>query len=86
LDLPKKKEMLLFCPLVPKQKALYDASVRGIKSLREFLVNKMDEEKAKVEESSVAGSTANVSETVNGSEMSVENNEPQQQLGMFSYQ
>ncbi|KAJ3091977.1 hypothetical protein HK102_011881 [Quaeritorhiza haematococci] len=36
-DLPKKKEYLIYCPLVPKQKELYDAALGGVAGLREFV-------------------------------------------------
>ncbi|KAI9339899.1 P-loop containing nucleoside triphosphate hydrolase protein [Obelidium mucronatum] len=42
VDLPKKRELLLFAPLVPKQKELYDACVGGISHFREYLIEKMD--------------------------------------------
>ncbi|KAJ3402286.1 hypothetical protein CcCBS67573_g01001 [Chytriomyces confervae] len=42
VDLPKKRELLLFAPLVPKQKELYDACVGGINQFREYLIEKMD--------------------------------------------
>ncbi|KAJ3117970.1 hypothetical protein HDU96_004646 [Phlyctochytrium bullatum] len=38
IELPKKKEFLLFAPLVPRQKELYDACVRGLGQLRELLM------------------------------------------------
>ncbi|KAI8619340.1 SNF2 family N-terminal domain-containing protein [Chytriomyces sp. MP71] len=43
VDLPKKRELLLFAPLVPKQKELYDACVGGISQFREYLIEKMDD-------------------------------------------
>ncbi|KAJ3093898.1 hypothetical protein HK100_006360 [Physocladia obscura] len=42
LDLPKKRELLLFAPLMPKQKELYDACVGGIQQFREYLIEKRD--------------------------------------------
>ncbi|KAI9337602.1 SNF2 family N-terminal domain-containing protein [Zopfochytrium polystomum] len=41
LDLPKKKEYLVFAPLSPKQKELYAASMSGFRSLRDFLLQKI---------------------------------------------
>jgi ATP-dependent DNA helicase len=43
VDLPKKKEYLLFAPLMPKQKELYDACVRGVHGLRQYMVEKVTE-------------------------------------------
>ncbi|KAJ3380231.1 hypothetical protein HDU84_006066 [Entophlyctis sp. JEL0112] len=42
VDLPKKRELLLFAPLMPKQKELYDACVGGLSQFREYLIDKMD--------------------------------------------
>ncbi|KAJ3327951.1 hypothetical protein HDU76_010850 [Blyttiomyces sp. JEL0837] len=47
VDLPKKKEYLLFAPLMPKQKELYDACVRGINSLRDLLTQKLEDRQKK---------------------------------------
>ncbi|KAI8851824.1 SNF2 family N-terminal domain-containing protein [Chytridium lagenaria] len=46
IDLPKKKEFLLFAPLVPRQKELYDACVKGMGKLREFLIKEIGDKKA----------------------------------------
>ncbi|KAJ3208218.1 hypothetical protein HDU67_006938 [Dinochytrium kinnereticum] len=46
IDIPKKKEFLLFAPLVPRQKELYDACVKGLGRLREFLKNEIEEKRA----------------------------------------
>ncbi|ORY44788.1 hypothetical protein BCR33DRAFT_679304 [Rhizoclosmatium globosum] len=42
VDLPKKRELFLFAPLVPKQKELYDACVGGIAQFREYLIQKRE--------------------------------------------
>ncbi|KAJ3072793.1 hypothetical protein HDU98_002872 [Podochytrium sp. JEL0797] len=57
VDLPKKRELLLFAPLVPKQKELYDACVGGIAQFREYLIDKMDSN-AKAAEEEEAGDVA----------------------------
>ena len=37
IDLPQKKEFLVYAPLSRRQKELYDASIRGLESLRQLL-------------------------------------------------
>ncbi|KAJ3016621.1 UNVERIFIED_CONTAM: hypothetical protein HDU68_012113 [Siphonaria sp. JEL0065] len=51
VDLPKKRELLLFAPLVPKQKEVYDACVGGIAQFREYLIDKMDSNQRAVDAS-----------------------------------
>ncbi|KAJ3179280.1 hypothetical protein HK101_010051 [Irineochytrium annulatum] len=66
VELPKKREMLLFAPLVPKQKELYDACVRGVNGLRQHLIKKMDAEKGLANGGGAAGEGGS-----NGSDMAI---------------
>ncbi|KAJ3108454.1 hypothetical protein HDU97_001161 [Phlyctochytrium planicorne] len=43
IEIPKKRELLLFAPIVPRQKQLYDASVKGTGGLRDFLIKQIEE-------------------------------------------
>ncbi|KAJ3413204.1 hypothetical protein HDV05_008338 [Chytridiales sp. JEL 0842] len=52
VDLPKKKEYLVFAPLMPKQKELYDACVRGVQGLRDYMISKVSEDMSREASSS----------------------------------
>jgi len=59
VDLPKKKEYLVYAPMTSKQKELYDAALAGLSGLRDMLIEQQREKlgeipaEAKAKEKSV---------------------------------
>lgn len=62
IDIPKKKELLVHCPMMPKQRELYEAALSGIGGLRQALSSSSGhkgEEQPQAHDDENSGASAN---------------------------